>query len=86
LAILQGGGQGGGSDILSLLGHLSGASSGVSLILSQVAATSKSKRHDSQKSKSEIEGELKAILSNTTDKKFNQNSIDHLKWDIPVIR
>jgi len=76
LAIVQGGGQGGGSDILSLLGPLSGASSGVSLILLQVAMASKPKQHGSQKNKSEIEGELKAILSNTTDRKLKQNSID----------
>jgi hypothetical protein len=56
---------------------LSGASSGVSLILPQVTAASKPKQDDSQKNKSEIEGELKAILFNTKDKKFNQTSIDY---------
>jgi hypothetical protein len=73
LAILQGGGQGGGSDILSLLGPLSGALSGVSLVLSQETVASKLKQYDSQNNKSEIEGESQAILSNTTDKHFHQN-------------
>ena len=63
MEILQGGGQGGGSDILSLLGPLSGALSGVSVILSQTAAVSKPKQHDSQTNKPDIKGELQAILT-----------------------